>query len=77
MLKKGLAWHYTAYDQRRELETVSSHFFFCELPRHKFVRSLNSCVFLILVGKGGSSKACRVMGFIKPSDAMGMEKGKT
>lgn len=22
MLKKGLAWHYTAYDKRQELETV-------------------------------------------------------
>jgi hypothetical protein len=26
MLKKGLAWHYTAYDQRWELETVSGHY---------------------------------------------------
>lgn len=24
MLKKGLAWHYAAYDNRKELEKVSS-----------------------------------------------------
>jgi len=25
MLKKGLAWHYAAYDKRPELETVSAN----------------------------------------------------
>lgn len=48
MLKKGLAWHYVAYDQRSELAKVSFVFFVYPLT-FNFLCSNLICI--ILVGK--------------------------
>lgn len=81
MLKKGLAWHYTDYDQRLELATVSNQLSLLILVPHcvrpLFSLFLKICVYHLLVGKGGSSKAGWLVGFIKPREAMGLEKGST
>ena len=53
MLKKGFAWHYTAYDQRPELAKVSKLF-----PRLNFSATIynarylkNKCLFSLTVGE--------------------------
>ena len=77
MLKKGCAWHYSAYDQRSELAKVTNQVYLFILEfNFDVMNTKSSSICLLPVGKRGSSKESWVMGSIKPRRAMGMEKGQ-
>lgn len=81
MLKKGLAWHYTAYDQREEFSKVNRQIFLilhlnpqlsCLLKRTESFL-FGTCP----VGKGCTRKAYRLVGVAEPRKAMGVEERQT
>lgn len=75
MLKKGLAWHYKAYDRRAELDKVIYLIVFKLVVLTQFQTLVyNGWLIVYAVGERGSGKTGWVVGSVEPWDAMGLEK---
>ena len=78
MLKKGFAWHYTAYDQRPELAKVSKLF-----PRLNFSATIynarylkNKCLFSLTVGETSTDWPEGTVGVVEAAETMGVAEGQ-
>jgi len=78
MLKKGFAWHYTAYDQRPELAKVSKLF-----PRLNFSATIynarylkNKCLFSLPVGETSTDWPEGTVGVVEAAETMGVAEGQ-